>query len=148
MPVHNPPRPPKLCSICGNNIPTDKTYCASCAVGVRTEALVTAAQKGRVAAQSSEAQASRADNRKRNAEAQRAWRLTDKPTWLTKESNWKTIQSRLEAITVPVLMKALDISKPYATDIRAGRRIPHPRHWLTLAHLVGIVGDEKIAANH
>jgi len=45
LPVLNPPRPPKLCSICGSNIPTDKTYCALCAVGVRTEALATAAKK-------------------------------------------------------------------------------------------------------
>jgi hypothetical protein len=36
------------------------------------------------------------------------------------------------------LMSALSVSKPYATDIRAGRRQPHPRHWLTLARLVAL----------
>lgn len=29
---------------------------------------------------------------------------------------------------------------PYAADIRAGRRRPHPRHWLALAELAGIAG--------
>jgi len=139
LPVLNPPRPPKLCSICGNNIPTDKTYCASCAVGVRTEALVRAAQKGRVAAQSSDAQARRAANRKRNAAAQRAWRQADKPAWLNEKTYRQRIQPRLSAVTVPVLMSELNVSKPYATDIRAGRRTPHPRHWRTLATLVGIL---------
>lgn len=141
-PVLNPPRPPKLCSICGNNIPTDKTYCASCAVGVRTDALVRAAQKGRVAAQSSEAQASRAANRKRNAAAQRAWRQADKPAWLNEETYQKKIQLRLSGITIPALMSALNISKSYAADIRAGRRQPHPRHWPTLARIAGIASNE------
>jgi hypothetical protein len=34
------------------------------------------------------------------------------------------------------IASALGISEPYATDIRAGRRIPHPRHWMILARLV------------
>lgn len=33
------------------------------------------------------------------------------------------------------------LSEPYATDIYAGRRLPHPRHWLTLARLVGVAPD-------
>jgi CRISPR-associated endonuclease Cas1 len=142
LPVLNPPRPPKLCSICGGNIPVDKTYCASCAVGVRTEELIKAAQKGRVAAQSSDAQARRAANRKRNAAAQRAWRQAEQPAWLTSEFYREKIYPRLAAITIRVLMSALDISKPYATDIRAGRRRPHPRHWLKLATLVRISPNE------
>ncbi len=137
LPALKPPRPPKLCSICGNSIPTDKTYCASCAVGVRTEALVKAAKKGRIAAQNSEAQAKRAENRRRNAAAQRAWRSTDQPMWLTEEIYRQKVQPQLSGITVAALMSALGVSKPYATDIRAGRRQPHPRRWLTLARLVG-----------
>ena len=30
------------------------------------------------------------------------------------------------------------VSLPYAADIRAGRRLPHPRHWIKLAQLAGI----------
>jgi hypothetical protein len=32
---------------------------------------------------------------------------------------------------------ALGVSKTYAGEIRTGRSLPHPRHWLTLAKLVG-----------
>jgi CRISPR-associated endonuclease Cas1 len=138
VPVPSPPRPPRLCRTCGTNISAESTYCTSCAVAVRTETLIDAAQKGRVAAQSSEAQASRAENRKRNAAAQRAWRKVGQPAWLTEETYRQRIQPRLSAVTVPVLMSALGVSKPYATDIRAGRRQPHPRHWLTLARLARI----------
>jgi hypothetical protein len=33
---------------------------------------------------------------------------------------------------------ALGISKIYATNIRSGKRLPHPRHWRTLAALVDV----------
>src|SRR6266478_816484 len=143
LPVPTPPRPPRLCRTCGTNISAENTYCASCAVAIRTEELTKAAQKGRVAAQSSEAQASRAANRKRNAAAQRAWRHYDKPTWLNEETYREKIQPRLSGLTIPTLMSALDVSKPYASDIRASRRMPHPRHWLTLARLADVPLDEE-----
>ena len=34
------------------------------------------------------------------------------------------------------------ISEPYATGIRAGKRRPHPRHWLALAQLVAVSADQ------
>ncbi|HVB57067.1 MAG TPA: hypothetical protein VNE63_11645, partial [Candidatus Acidoferrales bacterium] len=48
------------------------------------------------------------------------------------------IQPKLATFTVSAITSALGISKPYATDIRAGKRVPHPRHWLALAQLVGM----------
>jgi len=84
----------------------------------------------------------RAENRKRNAAAQKAWRSADQPAWLNEETYRRRIQPRLSGVTIPVLMSTLDVSKPYATNIRAGRSIPHPRHWLTLARLVGISPDK------
>jgi hypothetical protein len=35
-------------------------------------------------------------------------------------------------------MAAMGISKPYAINIRSGKRVPHPRHWKTLAQLTGV----------
>jgi hypothetical protein len=32
---------------------------------------------------------------------------------------------------------AIDVSHPYATLIRRGVSIPHPRHWMLLAELAG-----------
>jgi len=33
----------------------------------------------------------------------------------------------------------VDKSKPYATLIKRGDRIPHPRHWLALAKLTDVI---------
>jgi hypothetical protein len=88
------------------------------------------------------AQARRADTQRRQAAALKAWNRSDKPDWLDEKKYRDKIQPRLAAITIPALMAALDVSKPYAVDIRAGRRRPHPRHWLALAMIIGISKSE------
>src|SRR5208283_4901407 len=40
--------------------------------------------------------------------------------------------------TNKAVASALGVSIPYASGIRAGRRIPHPLHWQALAQLVGM----------
>jgi CRISPR-associated endonuclease Cas1 len=83
----------------------------------------------------------RGDTQRQQAAALKAWKPSDKPEWLDEEFYLAKIQPRVAEITIPVLMSALRISKPYATNIRAGRR-PHPRHWLTLARLVDVAPRE------
>jgi hypothetical protein len=48
------------------------------------------------------------------------------------------ILPRLPKLTVKKIRLAIGVSHPYATLIRAGLSIPHPRHWLPLAELMGI----------
>jgi hypothetical protein len=64
--------------------------------------------------------------------------LTDKPEWLDEKAYREGIQPRLASITVPTIMSAISVSEPYALRIRAGRCVPHRRHWLALAGLTGI----------
>ena len=142
LPALAPPCPPGVCQDCGTPIKPDQSYCASCAVTASTAAFVEAARHGRIAAQSREAQARRAETQRRHAAAKRAWRASDKPAWLDEETYARRIQPRLAGVTVPAISSALGISEPYATDIRAGRRRPHPRHWQALARLVGVAPDE------
>lgn len=61
----------------------------------------------------------------------------DKPDWLDEKTYRERIQPRLATATVPTIMRTLNVSEPYASNIRAGRCIPHPRHWLALAKLAG-----------
>jgi len=42
----------------------------------------------------------------------------------------------LASVAKSQIRSALGVSEPYSSDIRAGKRIPHPRHWETLAQLV------------
>ena len=138
LPAQAPPEPPRVCRGCGASIPQGKNFCFSCGVIDSTERLVGVAQSGRAAAQSAEAQASRAVTQRRNALAQNAWKESDLPSWLNEKVYAEQIQPRMGGITSSALSSALGVCRSYAMDICAGRRRPHPRHWPTLAQLVGV----------
>jgi CRISPR-associated endonuclease Cas1 len=138
LPAMASPRPPSVCRVCGASIMFGRSYCASCAVTVSREGLIEAAKLGRVATISAKAQALRSATQRRQAAALKAWNPADKPDWLDEKTYREKILPRLPAVTVPTILSTLAVSEPYATNIRAGRRIPHPRHWLSLARLAGV----------
>jgi CRISPR-associated endonuclease Cas1 len=133
-----PPRAPHLCRTCGARITAGHRFCAICKVAVTTKELIKAAEKGRLLSHTPEADAKRAENRRRHAAAQKAWDPSDQPAWLDEEAYRRTILPRLASLTVPAIRVAIGVSKPYATNIRFGKRLPHPRHWQSLAQLAGI----------
>jgi hypothetical protein len=136
--VQRPQSPPRLCRRCGDPIPRGDTHCAACWTKTGSERMLAVAAKGRLLAQTPEAQARRAAARKRNIEAERAWKPLEQPEWLTEGTYLEKIRPRLVGLSAASLASALGVSKPYAVDIRAGRSRPHPRHWRILAELVGV----------
>jgi CRISPR-associated endonuclease Cas1 len=84
------------------------------------------------------AQSRRADAQRRQATALRAWNPPDKPAWLDEVFYREKIRRRLPRVSIPAIASTLVVSEPYASNIRAGRRVPHPRHWLALARLVHV----------
>ena len=62
------------------------------------------------------------------------------PSWLNDECYVQKIQPRLRTIKVREISEVMRVSKPYAAQVRAGRRRPHPRHWEALAALAGQAG--------
>ncbi len=136
------PRPPAVCRLCGAPIKCGFKYCADCAAAVSRENLIEAANLGRVAGHSPEARACQAEKQRRHAVALKAWNPSEQPNWLTKEVYREKIQPRLAGTTVPVISSTLGVSRPYAALIRAGRYLPHPRHWQILARIVGVSPDE------
>jgi len=140
-PTKPAPRPQAICRICGAPIARGRSYCAFCVLTVSKENLVEVAKSGRVAAQSPEAQARRAATQHRHEAAKRGWLPSTQPAWLNNETYEQRILPRLARITTPAIASAIGVSMPYATDIRAGRRRPHLRHWLALARLVGVSAD-------
>ena len=133
-----PQRPASFCRDCGVEITRRRTRCATCANVLTTAGLVKAAEQGRIAAQSDQAQARRAETQRRHRSAKAGWKDSDLPAWLDEKVYLSEIQPRLKQVSRSVLAAKLGISIPYAVDIRSGRRVPHPRHWQTLAELVGI----------
>jgi hypothetical protein len=91
-----------------------------------------------------DAQARRAETQRRNNAAARLWNPSDQPDWLTPQVYAEQIQPRLAHVKLSMLRAALRVSEPYAVNVRAGRRCPHPRHWLALAQLVGVSGPDGI----
>jgi CRISPR-associated endonuclease Cas1 len=126
-----------MCGICCAVVKRGNKYCGACAPAASRESLIEAAKDGRVATISAKAQVLRSATQRRQAAALKAWNPTDKPEWLNCTVYKDRVQPHLAAITVRAIMTALGVSEPYASNIRAARCIPHPRHWLTLASLVG-----------
>jgi CRISPR-associated endonuclease Cas1 len=133
-----PPRPPHLCQTCGGKVTAGYDRCGSCKVTVCTRALVKAAQKGRIAAHTVQAEAKRGESQRRHAAALKAWQPSCQPAWLNEETYMRRIRPQLTNVAVPAIRVALGVSKSYATDIRSGKRLPHLRHWQAIAQLVGI----------
>jgi hypothetical protein len=71
-------------------------------------------------------------------QATQSWKPTDLPTWLTRDVYVKRILPMLASIAKSRIGSALGVSEPYSSDIHAGKRVPHPRHWQALAELVSV----------
>jgi hypothetical protein len=137
-PAPQPQAPPRVCRSCGKAVLTGKHVCAKCLAGQGRERMEAIGAMGRLAAQSPKARERRSVTRRRNAAAERAWTPADQPSWLTERVYVELIRPRLKSLKPSTLMSALSVSNPYALDIRAGQRRPHPRHWRALASLVDV----------
>jgi len=137
MPAQPAARPPAVCRVCGVSVEAGRRYCAKCAITVSKDNLIEVTKLGRVAGHGPEARAHQSEKQRRRAAEFKAWKPSDKPEWLTEEFIRQEIQPHLSRIRIPAIASALRLSVPYAAQFRAGRQRPHPRHWQTLAIIVG-----------
>jgi CRISPR associated protein Cas1 len=133
VPAVNQPKPEHVCGNCGAKIRNDKTLCSMCAARATRKNF----RLGRKLAQQPEYLARRAETMRTHRRAIRDWDPSHLPAWLTLDVYVKQIQPALVSVAKSQIRSVLGVSEPYATEIRAGRRRPHPRHWQTLAALVG-----------
>ncbi len=132
------PKPLRVCRGCGASVNRASEYCAACGLVISAANMREVSVAGRIAAQSAEAQASRAETLRRNASAQRAWK--NKGESVSDELYRRNIQPRLPKLSISSIATALSVSLSYAADIRRGRRTPHPRHWETLIGMLKAAG--------
>jgi len=81
----------------------------------------------------------------RQTTARLGWVAAKYPARLDSETYTKRIQRRLAAVPYAAMAAAIGVSLPNAAGIRAGRRLPHPRHWEALAGLVSFVSPQSVA---
>ncbi len=138
LPATRIPKPLAWCRLCGVSIHCGFQYCRSCVPAISRESVMKAAKFGRLATHSPEAQARRSETQRQQNAARNSWNLASNPPWLSEQFFKDHIQGSLRPVQVPIIQKALSVSEPYALRIRRGQCTPHPRHWKTLARLVGI----------
>lgn len=136
-----PPKPENVCLGCRKPVAKGSTSCAICAVDVSKGKMLEVARQGRIASKSLESRARVAATQRRQQTARWSWQPSSQPSWLTDEVHTNQIRPRLGSATLSQIASALGVSIPYASDIRKGRRRPHPRHWKVLAELVGLSAD-------
>jgi CRISPR-associated endonuclease Cas1 len=139
VPISRPtPYPKNVCRGCGTTTQGGQ-HCRKCGREISRHELVQAAHIGRLAAQSLNAQQSRTQTRRRHAAQLKAWSSAGNAQIMSEDTYVTKIQPLLEKVTISMIRSACGVSESYAADIRAGRRRPHPRHWLALAHLARVV---------
>ncbi|MBZ5658010.1 MAG: CRISPR-associated endonuclease Cas1 [Acidobacteriia bacterium] len=138
--VNPVPRQGKICEVCGAE-GVQNRYCRSCAVEVSRETMAQVALIGHAKPKTRQAKARISKVLSNHAVANSWWSPSSLPAWLNEEYYTEEIQPRLRTVKVREIAQALQVSKPYAAFIRAGRRRPHPRHWQALAELVGVSSD-------
>jgi len=137
------PQPQHLCQTCGKPIERKHKQCSRCSRVSSKGTFKDVARQGRIAAHSAEAEARRAETQRKHRTAEQAWTPSTLPEWLNESAYRARIQPRLAEVTISSIAAALGVSGGYAAAIRAGLRIPHARHWRTLAHLASIMASGK-----
>jgi CRISPR-associated endonuclease Cas1 len=134
VPEVKQPKPEHVCGNCGAKIPSDKTLCSNCAKQATRKNF----RLGRKRAQQPEYLAKRVETMRTHRRAIQEWDPSTLPTWLTRDTYVKGVVPALASVAKSQIRSTLGVSEPYSSDIRAGKRVPHPRHWQALAQLVGV----------
>jgi hypothetical protein len=125
------PKPEHRCSGCGKRIRPQYDQCIRCAAPTYKRNL----EAGRRTAHTAESRAKRSNANKLQAERIKQWNPAELPEWLTREFYISTIRPALNRVSKARIQAELDVSEPHAIYIQRGERIPHARHWQTLAKL-------------
>jgi hypothetical protein len=153
----SPPLPLRICRGCGGQLAIDADrdrpridWCPDCLPGRREEigaslhaasrasAHQIAEQTGTLPTHTADAQAARSAANARQRAEQLAWAARGETFDLGLDWWEREVVPRLATVTLPAMAKATGASASAASRWRAGRAVPHPRHWAALGALVGV----------
>jgi CRISPR-associated endonuclease Cas1 len=136
-------KPKQRCTVCGQHLTTQGArYCPSCAEAHRlenAERAVAARMRRRALGKdyTPEGRRSLSLRQSANKQAEAAWRKAH-PEGANRAIYRCEILPKLKAVPTSQIHRSLGIARPLCAAIRAGRRIPHPRHWEKLRALVTV----------
>jgi hypothetical protein len=84
------------------------------------------------------AQSRRAESQRQQIAARKTWSEIQKPDWFDENAYVERIRPLLAEIGLPAIASELGITTAYASRIRSGDCVPHPRHWGRLAEIAGV----------
>ncbi len=128
------PEQQNLCGQCGAAISARRRFCLACA-GKLGKARIIEVQK---AGLSEESKAKKVESVRKHHAQQLNWSPSELPAWLTDEFYLARIQPLLKNLSRQATGSELGVSPSYVRAIIAGKYIPHKRHWVKLAGLVGV----------
>ena len=113
-------------------------HCAKRGKRLAPEGLIEGAKLGREIGKTPEVIAKVASSQAAQRQAIAAWSAESLPEWLTLDFCFKEIQPKLRTVTVFRAAAELGVSRTYISQLRAGTKKAHPRHWSALASLTGV----------
>jgi CRISPR-associated endonuclease Cas1 len=128
-------KPTNVCRTCGKELDRrSNRFCVQCGEAESVERMAAVAQLGREVSHGARSEAKRSATQKINTQAAWDWDPSSNPNWLTADFYSKNIRPRLQLKSSSAIGKLLGVSRAYANEVRKGR-MPHPRHWMSLAEL-------------
>ncbi len=150
------PLPIPICCQCGEVLPPEPdrerrrgAYCARCLADRRAELGATmqasSLSSGRRFADRTGARPTHTKEATERRSQTNAARRAEQAAWDAAhageehDAQWFTdvVVPGLAEVTLPTIAKATGMSTSAASKVRAGRRVPHPRHWEVLAAIAG-----------
>jgi hypothetical protein len=97
--------------------------------------MIEIAKLGRLSSHNAESEARRRETQRKQHEACNRWLMENPDGGMNNETYISTVLPKLRVLTNPSITSALGVSLPYASQLRTGKRLPHPRHRQILAEL-------------
>jgi CRISPR-associated endonuclease Cas1 len=132
------PKQHSVCTLCGVAVTPGNRFCHCCGLNECGKRLSAVQHLGKDAARTPEALDKKSKKMNAHRDAIRNWQPSDIPDWLTDDLFMTRLYPAIDQLSKGEIASALGVSKDYAYQIANGNKVPHRRHWLKLAELVGI----------
>jgi hypothetical protein len=84
----------------------------------------------------------RGTTQRRQRELNLAWEATEVPEMSEAEFRARVLPALL-AVPTRRIAETIEVTRAYAKTVQTGKRLPHPRHWVTLRDLAATAQSDR-----